>query len=150
MAFDNEFLDELRGRVALADLVGRRVALKRRGQEWTGLCPFHKEKTPSFTVNEAKGFYHCFGCGAHGGALDFVMATEGLSFPETVEKLAHEAGMALPAPSPNARADSDRRNGLLALMEAASKWFEAQLASSVGAAARRFVGDPEKLEPPEP
>ena len=73
MSFTPEFLDELRGRLTLSDLVGRRVALKRAGREFTGLCPFHNEKTPSFTVNDRKGFFHCFGCGAHGDAIGFVM-----------------------------------------------------------------------------
>ena len=68
------------------------MKLTRRGREWLGLCPFHNEKTPSFTVNEEKGFYHCFGCQAHGSVFDFVMQQEGLSFPEAVEKLAAEAG----------------------------------------------------------
>ena len=96
MTFSPQFLDELRTRVGLADVVSRRVKLTRKGREHSGLCPFHKEKTPSFTVNEEKGFYHCFGCGAHGSAIDFVMNTDNLSFPETVERLAAEAGMEVP------------------------------------------------------
>ena len=84
MSFPPRFLDELRDRTALVDLIGRKVSLQRRGREHTGLCPFHKEKTPSFTVNEEKGFYHCFGCGQHGDAISFVMETESLSFPEAV------------------------------------------------------------------
>ncbi len=139
MAFDPGFLDEVRAQTGLAELIGRRVALKRRGQEWTGLCPFHKEKTPSFTVNEAKGFYHCFGCGAHGSAIDYVMNTEGLSFPETVEKLAREAGMAVPAPSPDAAREDQRRKGLQELMEAVAEWFGSHLAGAAGAEARRYL-----------
>ena len=88
MAFSPQFLDELRTRAGLADIIARRVKLTRRGREHVGLCPFHKEKTPSFTVNEEKGFYHCFGCGEHGSVIDFVMKTEGLTFPEAVERLA--------------------------------------------------------------
>ena len=84
MAFSPQFLDELRTRSGLAQVIGRRVRLSRKGGEHIGLCPFHKEKTPSFTVNEDKGFYHCFGCGAHGSAIDFVMHTEGMSFPEAI------------------------------------------------------------------
>ena len=80
MAFSEQFLDELRGRIGLVDVIGRRVKLTRKGREHLGLCPFHKEKTPSFTVNEEKGFYHCFGCQAHGSVFDFVMETEGLNF----------------------------------------------------------------------
>ncbi len=88
MAFPPEFLDEIRARVPLAGIVGRRVKLTRRGREHSGLCPFHKEKTPSFTVSEVKGFYLCFGCGAHGDAIGFVMRIEGLSFPVAVDRLA--------------------------------------------------------------
>ena len=91
MAFPPEFLDEIRNRLPLSETVGRRVRLIRRGREHTGLCPFHNEKTPSFTVNDDKAFYHCFGCGAHGDVIGFVMQTEGLSFPEAVEKLAGQA-----------------------------------------------------------
>jgi hypothetical protein len=95
--FPPGFLDELRARLSLSDIVGRNVVLKRRsGGEFAGLCPFHNEKTPSFTVNDKKGFFHCFGCGAHGDAVGFLMKTEGLSFPESVEKLARDVGLPLP------------------------------------------------------
>ncbi|NQV45445.1 MAG: DNA primase, partial [Rhodospirillales bacterium] len=77
MAFPHPFLDELKLRSSLSEVVGRRVQLRKKGREWEGLCPFHKEKTPSFTVNEEKGFYHCFGCGEHGSVFDFVMKTDG-------------------------------------------------------------------------
>src|SRR5437588_10398569 len=92
MAFPPGFLDELRARVPLGSLVGRRVKLIRRGREYVGLCPFHSEKTPSFYVVEDKGFFHCFGCGAHGNAIDFVTRADNLSYAEAVEKLASEAG----------------------------------------------------------
>ena len=84
MAFSPRFLDELKSRVGLAEVIGRRVRLQKKGREHSGLCPFHNEKTPSFTVNEDKGFYHCFGCGEHGSVFDFVMKTDNLSFPEAV------------------------------------------------------------------
>src|SRR3981081_1825905 len=101
MAFPPGFLDELRARLSLSDVVGRKVRLKRRsGSEYAGLCPFHNEKTPSFTVNDKKGFYHCFGCGEHGDAVGFVMKTDGLSFPESVEKLAREVGLPVPRAPP--------------------------------------------------
>ena len=90
MRFQPEFLDDIRMRLPLADYIGRSVRLVRKGREYSGLCPFHNEKTPSFTVNEEKGFYHCFGCGAHGDLIKYVMETESLSFPESVEKLAGE------------------------------------------------------------
>ena len=92
--FDDAFVDDLRGRVGLVDLIGREVTLKRRGHEHLGLCPFHKEKTPSFTVVEGKGFYHCFGCGAHGDAFKWMMEIHGLDFVEAVEELAVRAGLA--------------------------------------------------------
>ena len=95
MRFSPEFLDELRNRVSLAEVVGRRVQLKKRGRDYIGLCPFHKEKTPSFHVHEDKGYYHCFGCNAGGDVIDFVMKTENLIFPEAVEHLANLAGMPL-------------------------------------------------------
>ena len=82
MAYPPEFLEELKVRIGLAELIGRQVALKKRGREHVGLCPFHNEKSPSFTVSEDKGFYHCFGCGAHGSAIDYAMRSENLSFPE--------------------------------------------------------------------
>lgn len=91
-----KFLDELRAKISIADVVGAKVKLTRKGREYTGLCPFHNEKTPSFTVNEAKGFYHCFGCGAHGDIIKFEMDANGLTFMESVEKLAHKIGLEVP------------------------------------------------------
>jgi DNA primase len=91
MTFPPGFLDELKARVSLSEVVGRKVALKRRSDsEYAGLCPFHNEKTPSFTVNDKKSFFYCFGCHEKGDAVGFVMKTEGMSFPEAVEKLARE------------------------------------------------------------
>ena len=81
MAFPPQFLDELRARLPVSEVVGRKVRLTRKGREHSGLCPFHNEKTPSFTVNDEKAFYHCFGCGEHGDVISFVMETEGQSFP---------------------------------------------------------------------
>ena len=100
MAFSPSFLDEIRNRVSLTSVIGRRVRLVRKGREHSGLCPFHNEKSPSFTVNEDKGFYHCFGCGAHGDVITFEMQTSHLSFPEAVERLAGEAGMEVPVQAP--------------------------------------------------
>ncbi len=139
MAFPPEFLDELRARVRLGDVIGRRVALKRQGRELAGLCPFHKEKTPSFTVSEEKGFFHCFGCGAHGDVISFVMRSDGLSFPEAVERLAREAGLEVPRPTPEARARYDRRQRLQAALEAAAEWYERQLRAAAGKAARDYL-----------
>lgn len=139
MSLPQGFLDELRARIGLAALIGRRVRLQRKGREHSGLCPFHNEKTPSFTVNEAKGFYHCFGCGAHGDAFSFVMQTEGLNFQDAVERLAGEAGMEVPKPTPEAKAAAARQASLLEVVEAACKVFEAALGSSQGAEARDYL-----------
>jgi len=127
MAFSPQFLDDLRLRAGLADAIGKRVKLVRKGREHHGLCPFHKEKTPSFTVNEEKGFYHCFGCGAHGSVIDFVMQTEGLSFPEAVRRLASDAGIQVPDDTPEERERDKRRQGLLDVTEAAAAFFEKML-----------------------
>ncbi len=133
MAFPPGFLDELRARLSLSDIVGRKVALKRRsGSEYAGLCPFHNEKTPSFTVNDKKGFYHCFGCGEHGDAVGFVMKTEGLSFPEAVEKLAREVGLPVPRATPQERERAERASSLQQVVEEAARWFQKQLRLPVG------------------
>src|SRR6185369_1417489 len=102
MRFSQEFLDELRARLPVSEVVGKRVKLRKAGREWKGLSPFNQEKTPSFTVNDQKGFYHDFSSGRHGSIFDFVMETEGVTFPEAVERLAAMAGMSLPAASPDA------------------------------------------------
>lgn len=139
MSFTTQFLDEIRARVGLADIVGKRVKLQRRGREWIGLCPFHNEKTPSFSVVEDKEFFHCFGCGAHGDVIGFVMRSESLSFPETVEKLAGEAGLALPATSPEDRRQLEARGGLLKALEAACAWYEHRLRLGVGRPALDYL-----------
>ena len=139
MAFPPEFLDEIRARVALTDVIGRRVKLTRRGRELLGLCPFHNEKTPSFSVVEDKGFYHCFGCGAHGDVIGFVMRHENLPFPEAVERLAGEAGIAVPQLSPEERVRERERHSIYSVVEAACAWFEAQLAAPAGAGARDYL-----------
>ncbi|HEY0525550.1 MAG TPA: DNA primase [Stellaceae bacterium] len=139
MSFTPQFLDELRSRVGLASIVGRRVRLTRRGREHTGLCPFHKEKTPSFHVVEDKGFYHCFGCGAHGDAIGFLMQTGNLSFPEAVEQLAAEAGMEVPKETPQERARAERQSTLTQAMEAAAVFFAETLFRPAGAAGLAYL-----------
>jgi DNA primase len=139
MALSPQFLDELKHRFTLSDVVGRQVKLVRHGREHTGLCPFHNEKTPSFTVNDQKGFYHCFGCGAHGSVLDFVMGTQGLEFMEAVEMLAGEAGMDVPKQSRD-QIERDKKRGTLAeVMEAVTKWYMAQLKGQIGRAAYDYI-----------
>lgn len=139
MAFPAQFLDELRNRCSLPEVVGQRVQLRKKGREWEGLCPFHKEKTPSFTVNDEKGFYHCFGCGEHGSVFDFVMKTDGLTFPETVERLATDAGMQVPQDTPEERHRAERRQTLQDVCESACVWFERTLHMPEGKAALEYL-----------
>jgi DNA primase len=143
MAFPPGFLDELRSRVSLGDLVGRRVRLTRRGREQGGLCPFHNEKTPSFYVVEDKGFFHCFGCGAHGDAIGFVMRADNLDFIEAVERLAGEAGIAVPQQTAQERERAQRQKTLMEALAAAASFYEAQLwaagNSTGGARARDYL-----------
>ncbi len=141
MAFPPEFLDELRARTDLAGLIGRRAKLIKRGREYTALCPFHNEKTPSFTVSPDKGFYHCFGCGAHGDAIAFLMQSEGLSFPESVERLAGLAGLEVPKPTLEQAARAERGAILHEAMDAVSLWFSEQLQSDSGSGAREYLTD---------
>jgi len=139
MRFNPRFIEELRDRVAITDVIGRKVKLVRRGRSHLGLCPFHSEKTPSFNVNPDKGFYHCFGCGVHGDVITFVMETEGLSFPEAVEQLATSAGMQLPARDERDEAREKSRRSLHEVMEMAAAFFVDQLARSGGAKARAYL-----------
>ena len=139
MALSPQFLDELKHRFTLSDVVGRQVKLVRKGRESTGLCPFHSEKSPSFTVNDQKAFYHCFGCGAHGGVIDFVMNTQGMGFMETVEVLAGEVGMDVPKPTPEQVERDKVRASLSEVMEAVSTWYQAQLKGQVGRSAHEYV-----------
>jgi len=142
MRFTDEFLEELRARLPVSEVVGRRVKLKRAGREWKGLSPFQQEKTPSFTVNDQKQFYHDFSTGKHGNIFDFVMETEGVSFPEAVERLASMAGMPVPAATPDAaRQQQQRRKTLYDVMDLAAKFFADTLASRHGAKARGYLGD---------
>lgn len=141
MRFTPQFLDELRARLPVSEVVGKRVKLKRAGREWKGLSPFQQEKTPSFTVNDQKGFYHDFSSGRHGNIFDFVMETEGVTFPEAVERLAAMAGMAIPAATPDAARHEQRRRTLHDVMELATKFFADTLASRNGAKARGYLAD---------
>ena len=128
----SKFLDELRSRISIAEIIGEKVKLQKRGREYTGLCPFHQEKTPSFTINESKGFYHCFGCGAHGDAVKFLMDNEGLPFIDAVKKLAARVGMELPALSRENQEAVQRRKSLYEIMDRAAELFEKNLRMPVG------------------
>ena len=133
------FVEELRSRLSLADIVGKRVKLTSKGREHSGLCPFHNEKTPSFTVNEDKGFYHCFGCGAHGDMIKFVMDTEKMPFREAVEYLANLASIPMPKASPKQEAYDKKYAGLSAIMEEACRFFQENLFGLAGGQARNYL-----------
>ena len=141
MRFTPQFLDDLRARLPVSEVVGRRVKLKKAGREWKGLSPFQQEKSPSFTVNDQKGFYHDFSSGKHGDIISFLMETEGVGFAEAVERLAAMAGMALPAATPDAARHEQRRKTLYDVMELATKFFADTLASRHGARARGYLAD---------
>ena len=141
MRFTPQFLDELRARLPVSEVVGKRVKLKKAGREWKGLSPFQQEKSPSFTVNDQKGFYHDFSSGKHGDIISFLMETEGVAFTEAVERLAAMAGLPLPAATPDAARHEQRRKTLHDVMELAAKFFADTLASRNGAKARGYLGD---------
>jgi DNA primase len=141
MRFTPQFLDELRARLPVSEVVGRRVKLRKAGREWKGLSPFQQEKSPSFTVNDQKGFYHDFSSGKHGDIISFLMETEGVGFTEAVERLASMAGVPLPAATPDAARHEQRRKTLYDVMELAAKFFADNLASRNGAKARGYLGD---------
>lgn len=139
MRFTPSFLDDLRQRLPVSEVVGRRVKLKRQGREYAGLSPFNKEKTPSFFVNDQKGFYHCFSSGKHGDVFKFLMEVEGVTFPEAVERIAEMAGVPMPKESPEEMRRAEARASLVDVMEMAAAFFEAQLQDRVGAAARGYL-----------
>jgi DNA primase len=139
MAYAPNLLEEILRRTDIVQLVGRRVKLTRKGQAFWGCCPFHGEKTASFKVENARRTYKCFGCGKGGDAFKWLMETEGLSFPEAVEKLASEAGVELPKWSPEDEARAEKKKSLYDVIEAAAKFFEEQLAGTGGKAARDYL-----------
>ena len=146
MKYPPHLLDEIRSRLPVSEIVGARVKLKKRGREWVGLSPFNAEKTPSFYVNDQKGFYHDFSSGRHGDIFKFLMETEGASFPETVEKLAAQAGVALPKATSQEEQDEARRNALRGALAQAALAFERFLHEPVGAKARGYLAD-RRIEP---
>ena len=139
MALSPQWLDELRARISLSGVIGRTTRLTKAGHEFKACCPFHNEKSPSFTVNDIKGFYHCFGCGAHGDAIRWMTDQRGLSFMDAVKELAAEAGLEVPAPDPRAAQIAEQRDSLHDVMAAAQAWFVEQLAGADGARARGYL-----------
>jgi DNA primase len=134
-----QWLDQLRTRITLSALIGRSTRLQKAGREFKACCPFHNEKSPSFTVNDEKGFYHCFGCGAHGDAIRWMTDHQGLSFMDAVKELAAEAGMDVPAPDPRAAKAAEKRDTLHDVMAAAQGWFVQNLSSPGGESARAYL-----------
>src|SRR3982750_3929028 len=139
MTLSPAFLDELRARTVLSAVIGPAVKLIRAGREWKACCPFHNEKTPSFTVNDDKGFYHCFGCGAHGDAIRFLTDNRGMQFMDAVKELAAKAGLDVPAPDPGARERAERQSSLTDVMGEVAKWYAEQLQGLGGADAREYL-----------
>ena len=139
MSLTTTFLDELRARTTLSTLIGRTVKVTKAGREFKACCPFHNEKSPSFTINDEKGFYHCFGCGAHGDAIRWMTDQRGLPFMDAVKELAANAGMEVPAADPRAAERAERANSLYDVMTAAADWFTEQLGSIAGAEARAYL-----------
>jgi DNA primase len=137
--YDEWFLEEIKSRLRLSDVIGRTVKLRRQGREYVGLSPFNKEKSPSFFVNDEKGFFHDFSSGKHGDLISFLQETERLSFTEAVERLASEAGVPLPEASPEAEAQGRRRQSLSDWLETAASWFEGELRRPAGREARAYL-----------
>ncbi len=123
----------------MSEVIGKRMPLKKHGREYQGLCPFHNEKSPSFTVNDEKSFFHCFGCGAHGDAIEFVRKYDRLTYPEAIEQLARDAGIALPTPSYAESQRAEVEKTLYDVLEAATQWFEKQLNTATGTVALDYV-----------
>ncbi|MCP1470714.1 DNA primase [Sphingobium sp. OAS761] len=139
MTLTPQWLDELRARTTLSTLIGKSVKVQKAGREYKACCPFHNEKTPSFTINDEKGFYHCFGCGAHGDAIRWMTDQRGLPFMEAVKELAASAGMEVPAADPRAAKRAEQARGLHDVMAAAQDFFVAQMAGIEGAEARAYL-----------
>jgi DNA primase len=137
--FDNSFTDELRARLSIVDIVGRRVPLTKKGQNFWGCCPFHNEKTPSFSVNESKGFYHCFGCGEHGDIISFVMKSGNIDFKSAISELAAAAGLKLPDYKPKAPEQIAREKSYLEITAAAAKIYQEKLYNESGKATLEYI-----------
>ena len=139
MAVPPEFIEDLRQRVPLSDIIGRRVKLIRKGRRFSGLCPFHSEKTPSFSVVDDDGFYHCFGCGAHGDAISFLREIDGLDFMEAVERLADMAGLAMPKSTQIDPAVTRQRKAAFDILEETTRFFEGRLRADEGRDAAQYI-----------
>ncbi len=147
MAIPESFLDELNGRLNIVDLVSSYLPLTKKGANYWGLCPFHHEKTPSFSVNESKQIFHCFGCGKGGGAIRFVMEMDSLPFPEAVRKLADREGMQVPEDDPGGGAWREKRRRILELNKEAARFYRSMLSDPRGAAVAAYIRDKRRISP---
>jgi DNA primase catalytic core len=140
MKIPQSFIEDLKSRFRLSEVIGARIPVRRAGREYMALCPFHKEKSPSFTINDEKGFYHCFGCGVHGDVIGFIKEYESVGYVEAIQQLAGQVGMAMPQLTKEHQAVEDRLHGLQRVMEAVCGWFEAQLVQTSDAEiARKYL-----------
>lgn len=142
MKYPQSFIEEIRARLRISEVIARHIPIRRAGREFHALCPFHKEKSPSFTINDEKGFFHCFGCGAHGDVIGFTMDYEHIGYREAIEKLAGDAGLQVPQPT---RAEVERvsqEQSLQQVMEVVASWLEEQLhETSEGELARQYMAE---------
>lgn len=141
MALPQQFMDEIRRRVSLSSIIGKKVKLINRGNRMVGLCPFHQEKTPSFHVRDDEGFYHCFGCGASGDAISFLREQDGLGFMEAIHHLAGLAGLTVPEQRDISPEEKAQRNMMASINEEAAVFYENQLNSPAGKQAKRYISD---------
>ena len=137
--FDNSFTDELRQRLSLVDVISRRVPLTKKGQNYWGCCPFHNEKTPSFSVSEDKGFYHCFGCGEHGDIISFVMKSENMDFKNAIKELADMAGLKMPDYKPKTQQQIDAEENYIKITDESAKIYQNLLYSESGKIAMEYI-----------
>ena len=137
--FDNSFTDELRQRLSLVDVISRRVPLTKKGQNYWGCCPFHNEKTPSFSVNEDKGFYHCFGCGEHGDIISFTMKSENIDFKEAIKELADMAGLKMPEYKQKTQQQIEAEENYVKITDTATKIYQDLLYKDIGKHALEYI-----------
>ena len=137
--FDNSFTDELRQRLSLVDVISRRVPLTKKGQNYWGCCPFHNEKTPSFSVNEDKGFYHCFGCGEHGDIISFTMKSENIDFKEAIKELADMAGLKMPEYKQKTQQQIEAEENYVKITDTATKIYQDLLYKNIGKHALEYI-----------
>ncbi len=137
--YDNSFTDELRQRLSLVDVISRRIQLTKKGQNYWGCCPFHNEKTPSFSVNEEKGFYHCFGCGEHGDIISFTMKSDNIDFKEAIKELADMAGIKMPEYKPKSKAQIEAEENYFQITEKATQIYQDLLYQDIGKHALEYI-----------